>query len=352
LVHSKIFTIQPLRHSPRFYATTPEQLTPKPQEIKSETEKKPEENTTTEKTEEKKEEKTEEQEPEPIVLPQTEFEKFKAKLWRLTGVAVLVLGAIGTSFYYYVDDALKKSSEFSEQVQKNISDQKQIISFAALSLEKGWPVLINKMKNMGDDPTSKLVESTIGTVSDANNIRLLNTNFIQMMVHTFNFFAKQRGSAFGYYRNFRESRIDYYFPVINTENSAVALLKISLVANDKTYTDLKNKFTPTEDQQEPNITDALVIDSISFVDSSQLVFEFGATFFEPIAYNLQLENLQYSWPLGKNEEFKIADVRDKSACVDTAFTFLTGPMTSPNQTPIMGYMFAETLPKNVIHAKL
>jgi hypothetical protein len=353
IIPHKSFIVQPWQLVPcRSYATLDQSAQPnKPQEAKTiiektqETEKKEED-----KAQQETEKKSEEQPV--IVLPMTPYERFAKRAWRVTGVVVLIVAGVAVSFYYYVDDALKKNALFMDKVQRGMAESNVVIKYAAKSLEKGWPLLYEKTKQIAsDDSVSQLLRATLGDIRDPHDIRLLNPNFIQMIVHQFSFFGKDRSKLFGYYRNFGESRVDYYFPIVNTGNGAIALLKISLATNDKLINQLSTSLPSSEEEpQEVNVADSLVLDSVSIVDPAQLVMEYGPDFFESnVSYASQPGNMVYSWPLEKGGEFKLQDARTPNDLVHTILPSVTAsPMTTPNLAPVMGYMYVETLPKDVI----
>lgn len=286
-------------------------------------------------------------------IPLTPYQRFAKRAWRVTGWITITAIAIGVGFYYYVDDALKKSTIFSEKVQKSLTESNNVLKYAVFSLEKGWPLLYEAAKKLSqgesEDQAINLMRSVLGEIHDPRNICLLNPNFIQMIVHRFTFFAKARRSLFGYYRNFRESRIDYYFPIVNQENGATTLLKISLVTNDMLYNDaIKNK--PKKDgEEELPIAETLVIDSISLVDPSMLIMEYGPDFFESnVSYSLRPEKMLYSWPLAKGSEFMLCNARRNELIVDPILQFIVGSITSPSMTPLLGHLYVSTLPTEIL----
>ncbi|KAL0489160.1 ATP-dependent helicase [Acrasis kona] len=279
------------------------------------------------------------------------------KLWKSLWYGILVLGATGYALFKYVDESLKSASTFSEKFQLEALHNRDVINLAAYALREGWPLLLKHARNANpsnEQSTSNAsqLNSTLGDIHDANNLALLNPNFMQTMIHSFYFVAKIKDAPMGYRLNFKESKIDYYYPIVNMENYAISLLKITLVMNDELIK--RNKAKPDQsfystqtlvNEVEEHLINNVVIDSVNILDPSPLIKEYGGDFFSS---SIDPNKLQYAWDIEK-DEFCLENARPDGTQPEPVLPLLTaGEIASPNMTPLMGYFMPYSLPKQIL----
>lgn len=132
--------------------------------------------------------------------------------------------------------------------------------------------------------------------------------------------------------NYYEARIHYFFPVVNRETGAIAMMKATLLTEDG--------------QNEDN--DTLHLESVHLCDAGPFAVQFSSQLFTQIYQFFLEKDLVYGWHNSEEQEIEVYRNRELQDRFYNMFPALMPPAIKPNLEPLVGFIFPETIDTSLL----
>jgi hypothetical protein len=255
-----------------------------------------------------------------------ELEKEKRRMKRMKWI--LFVSSLGITGYliYFLFDVVSEGSNLLETLGNTVEtkysrDSVNVIKNGSLALHKSLRIFLKVIDQ--DAGLRQNIEQVLGEFDSSDKIRLLNTNFVQLISHRLYFFVRKDGK---WRKNYYESRIQYFFPIINIETGAVAVLKATLLTEDGANVE----------------SNLLHLESVHLCDAAPFAAQFGDSYFTQLYEFFVEKELLYGWNK-EEQEIEIYRNKDLQKRFKVLLPSILPPAIRPNLEPTTGFFFPDTI---------
>ncbi|KAG2379595.1 hypothetical protein C9374_006712 [Naegleria lovaniensis] len=183
--------------------------------------------------------------------PLTEEEIKRKKRKRIALIIAAIIASIGgliTLALYRTMLEVQNLAVFSEMIETlHMNNDASVLKNAIFSMEEGFKILDSAQFSPEQIHTLKQI---FGDFDSVKSIKLLGPNWIEHIVHRLYILSKDIASWIDFQVFFKESRIYYFFPVVNKETGSVAVMKVALLLDERHIAEIRRLREKTKREME------------------------------------------------------------------------------------------------------
>ncbi|KAL9656688.1 hypothetical protein ABK040_002957 [Willaertia magna] len=184
---------------------------------------------------------------EETIIEEKPWKKKLKRIALLTGIPLALLIGLLIFGLYQVIIETQNLGIYTEMIETlYLNFDPAVISNAYFSLENAFKLLDEKQFSEEELNELKLIFGD----ENIKNLKLLSPNVAEQIVHRFYLLCKEKKSLFGFNWFKKQSRIYYFFPVVNVETGAVAVMKVTLLLDERHVAEIYRTREKTKKENE------------------------------------------------------------------------------------------------------